>query len=435
MSLFDEVLARTVPTVEAALAPLLTSATLLRDLDGKVRLLLELPMDSNGQDVLPPDWSVVVDDLRRQLDLQLGFYWGGAIWRHGQRSNHVLQALQELIQRERIPWDVTSLAPSSTLRWYKLERSFSKSAWRRVGASLPWSLDEPDAPAIVTFYSFKGGVGRTTAAAAVALLLARAGRRVVALDLDVEAPGLGPLLLGGTAAPDDGLVDYLLEVQLLAKRPHDLLPYLSVQNDVGLIGEGQPIRVMTAGRLDAGFLEKMARLDFEGFVTARPNPLTELLRHVREVHAPDFILLDSRSGFHDLGGFSLNELSHLDVIFGLDTEQSWAGMEMVVPILAQSRVTREVMLVHSLVTPEKYDRDANLRFRERGFDLLQEHYYSESDEVPDIETGPYGLPLPYQDDLLNLRDLRSVLGRLVAPDGPYAKLAHAMGTYLERETL
>src|SRR2546426_12334896 len=42
----------------------------------------------------------------------------------------------------------------------------------------------------VAFYSYKGGVGRTLLVANTAQFLAMSGRRVVALDLDLEAPGL-----------------------------------------------------------------------------------------------------------------------------------------------------------------------------------------------------------------------------------------------------
>jgi hypothetical protein len=43
---------------------------------------------------------------------------------------------------------------------------------------------------IVTFYSYKGGVGRSMALANVADLLARSGLRVLIVDFDLEAPGL-----------------------------------------------------------------------------------------------------------------------------------------------------------------------------------------------------------------------------------------------------
>src|SRR5436309_1697080 len=43
---------------------------------------------------------------------------------------------------------------------------------------------------IVTFYSYKGGVGRSRALANTAYQLARSGKRVLCVDFDLEAPGL-----------------------------------------------------------------------------------------------------------------------------------------------------------------------------------------------------------------------------------------------------
>ena len=43
---------------------------------------------------------------------------------------------------------------------------------------------------IVTFYSYKGGVGRSFCLANVAVQLARWGNRVLCVDFDLDAPGL-----------------------------------------------------------------------------------------------------------------------------------------------------------------------------------------------------------------------------------------------------
>src|SRR5713226_949911 len=52
---------------------------------------------------------------------------------------------------------------------------------------------------IVTFYSWKGGVGRTMALANVAIQLARKGHSVLAVDWDLEAPGLNRYFLSRDA--------------------------------------------------------------------------------------------------------------------------------------------------------------------------------------------------------------------------------------------
>ena len=55
---------------------------------------------------------------------------------------------------------------------------------------------------VVTFYSYKGGVGRTMALANVAFLAASNGYRVLVMDWDLEAPGLHYYFRGLVDAPD-----------------------------------------------------------------------------------------------------------------------------------------------------------------------------------------------------------------------------------------
>jgi len=65
----------------------------------------------------------------------------------------------------------------------------------------------------VTFYSYKGGVGRTLALLNVAALLAEHGRRVLIVDLDLEAPGFGLSSMTRPAEQRDaqpGVSDFLL---------------------------------------------------------------------------------------------------------------------------------------------------------------------------------------------------------------------------------
>ena len=49
-------------------------------------------------------------------------------------------------------------------------------------------------PRIITFYSYKGGVGRSMALLNVAYTLQSLGRHVLVIDLDLEAPGVSGFL-------------------------------------------------------------------------------------------------------------------------------------------------------------------------------------------------------------------------------------------------
>ncbi|MCK4500705.1 AAA family ATPase [Candidatus Babeliales bacterium] len=71
-------------------------------------------------------------------------------------------------------------------------------------------------PIIITFYSFRGGVGRSMAMLNTGCLLAQSGRRVLLVDFDLEAPDLTRLIdrqdmLKPKAKPSNpkGVVDIL----------------------------------------------------------------------------------------------------------------------------------------------------------------------------------------------------------------------------------
>jgi hypothetical protein len=82
---------------------------------------------------------------------------------------------------------------------------------------------------VVTFYSYKGGTGRTMALANVAWILAANGLRVLVVDWDLESPGLArffhPFLDDAALASTGGVTDLILEFEqattLRTGRPED----------------------------------------------------------------------------------------------------------------------------------------------------------------------------------------------------------------------
>src|ERR1039458_3724505 len=81
------------------------------------------------------------------------------------------------------------------------------------------SQEKPKA-SFVTFYSFKGGVGRSMALINTAGILAGRGFRVLVIDLDLEAPGLSYL---NPDAPDVSPTDQKPEKRSLQLGFVDLL--------------------------------------------------------------------------------------------------------------------------------------------------------------------------------------------------------------------
>jgi MinD-like ATPase involved in chromosome partitioning or flagellar assembly len=252
--------------------------------------------------------------------------------------------------------------------WSGIERTIGKDAWFSQAAP-PWPIEA--APAIITFHSFKGGVGRTTLLASHAV--AFASKRVAVIDLDLEAPGLGALFGVDTKR---GLLDVLVD--------HIATGELNLDDCSAPWSLGENVRVFPAGRVDENYLHKLARLDFCASEPGTDNPvgvaLLSLLKKIRGDF--DVILLDARAGLHDIAGMSLHGLAHLNVLVFRGTKQHLAGLGETLRTLGASKC--ELLLVESLLPAGDKELFAvrRSRSREAVYDLLMQHVYG--DEPPQL---------------------------------------------------
>src|SRR5579862_429745 len=130
---------------------------------------------------------------------------------------------------------------------------------------------------IITFYSFKGGTGRSMALANIAWILAAAGRRVLAVDWDLEAPGLHqylhPFLLDPESTATDGVIDFVTEYVTAAMSPDrdtdpewyvplaDLASYAVSLNAGGLFPTGATLDFVPAGRQSPAYASRVNSFD------------------------------------------------------------------------------------------------------------------------------------------------------------------------------
>ncbi len=113
---------------------------------------------------------------------------------------------------------------------------------------------------VITFYSFKGGVGRTMALANVGAELARTGRRVLLVDFDLEAPGLHTFDLLRPKNPTKGIVDFVSEYVLTGSSP-DVSGYV-YEADLKQEISGS-LWVMPTGLPDEHYGERLAGIDWQ----------------------------------------------------------------------------------------------------------------------------------------------------------------------------
>lgn len=197
-------------------------------------------------------------------------------------------------------------------------------------------------PRRVVFYSYKGGVGRTTALVHAAFHLARGDQRVAIVDLDVEAPGLHKVLPRPDGKPiEAGIVDFLWERQVLyfdIDSTENLTTCLVEKGDtnkkpISYVVEDTTSRaqvhVIPAGSIGEEYVRRLATLSSEETLTRADDAWTLFEKELVEQIDPDILLIDARTGLGDWGGMSLLRLADEVFLVMFPSEQNGEGIRFV----------------------------------------------------------------------------------------------------------
>lgn len=429
MVTFDQALPELVRLCEQhPQARVLRRVCVVRDPRGRLRLVVD--PDKNAGPFDP-------EALRKALSTALAAYFPAPLLSTADPDKDQARIAATLFDRSEA-WqpefhDPATGRKQAALTWRKIERRLSKHQWLDAAeAAPPWKL-HPSAPPIVTFYSFKGGVGRTTALLACAWQLARAGKRVALVDLDLEAPGLGAL---GEVRTDRGVIDYIVEH--IATGTGNLEHASERPSTLGEVGDR--LDIFPAGNLDDGFLEKLARVDFgadslHGPSNASPaeTAIDALLRQIKTRHRPDYIFIDSRAGLHDLAGLSLHRLAHLDVLVSRAGEQGYRGLDIALAALCRRKGPVDLVcrVVHTMApdrgTPEAQAEER--AFLRRCHAIYTQHVYRERGETldEDARDAPHApLVVRHNPRLMHITHLSDVVRELESPD--YTELCDTLCT-------
>ncbi|MBL0389501.1 AAA family ATPase [Tumebacillus sp. ITR2] len=196
----------------------------------------------------------------------------------------------------------------------------------------------PQNPKTIAFYSFKGGVGRTTALVHSAWSLAAKGKRVVMVDLDFEAPSLHRTQK--MTVPDKGLVDYLYERTNLFG---DDEPKISIADTIGEIDVPRgKLFVVSAGKVDMDYI---AKVDDLRNLSIYDHRLWEDFREeLVEQLQPDLILIDSRTGINVWGALSMLMISDKSILFMNPNPQNSEGMDTILTSLIKVGIEPHVVM-------------------------------------------------------------------------------------------
>ena len=213
---------------------------------------------------------------------------------------------------------------------------------------------------VITFYSYKGGTGRSMSLANVACLLAqRLGKEgnVLLVDWDLEAPGLHRFFPGRREASTSdtslgldhrkGLIDLFHkldaatptslpesdeEAEERAASALDKVDLESFTVESGISG----IKLMRAGRDDDGrYAERIAQFNWENLFRRSPILFRELAD--RWARAYRYVLVDSRTGVGDTSGICTSLLPEKLIVVFTPNRQSLTGIRTLVERATQYR--------------------------------------------------------------------------------------------------
>ena len=182
---------------------------------------------------------------------------------------------------------------------------------------------------VATFYSYKGGVGRTMALVNCGVELARRGKKVLLVDFDLRAPGLSSFSVLGVSASARGITDFVHDF-LNTNRSPDVEGYIS-HCPATHFPDGE-VTVMSAGSAAGKSAKQPFEVDWNELYNHRDGflLLEDLKEQWRRVIEADLVLVDCQSGLSDIGSICTRQLPEQVVLFYLPNGENLVGIKRTV---------------------------------------------------------------------------------------------------------
>ena len=224
---------------------------------------------------------------------------------------------------------------------------------------------------VTTFYSFKGGVGRTMALVNAAVTLALRGRRVLVVDFDIEAPGLDTFDALRPCEEVPGIIDFVTQYMESGQAPNaaDFIGECPAVGD-----QGGRLWIMPSGRNET-YTASFNQVDWGELYDRRDGYLLfeDLKEQWNRILDPDYVLIDSRTGHTDTSGICTRQLPDSVVVFFFPNEQNLRGLtEVVGDIRAEVDEPRKKRIDLHFVMSNVPDLDDEDRILESKIEAFQE---------------------------------------------------------------
>jgi len=262
------------------------------------------------------------------------------------------------------------------------DKKINWSYKKRFSSFDNFDLKSIDIP-VVSFYSYKGGVGRTTALVLFANYLAyHKGKKVVIIDFDFEAPGIINFF-NFEDESKNGVIEFILDTQS-SKREINFRRDYSFQVSKEISGDGD-IYIIPAGDIKniESYIEGLARIDLNSSITI-VKKILNLFEIIKKEFSPDVILIDSRTGINDVFGLLSHYLSTLVIGFFSNSTQNKPGLKMFLKYLLKEEAP-DFILVNSQIHYDMYSNSYRFKnFEEVVKTIIEELNKGDEDIFPSM---------------------------------------------------
>lgn len=307
---------------------------------------------------------------------------------------------------------------------------------------------------IYTFYSYKGGVGRSMALANVAEYLYRKGLRVIMIDWDLEAPGLESFYFNPREEQGQetlrkirsqlGLMDMLLaykdqfsglfradrpasneeeensdarqldngssdqkaelaaHIRLLRKELPSIKAHLYPIHGPGSLSEAPQaaLFLMQAGWREGerfgAYSRAVQSFDWTDFyVSYKGKAFFEWMRQELE-DLSDVILVDSRTGVTEMGGVCTRQLADVVVSCSVLNSQNMEGVARMMKSFTREEVmaARDGRRIDNIVVPTRIDT-SEIDARAKLLDVFDQTMGEVPIQFKEVKTSYWNLSIPY----------------------------------------
>lgn len=238
---------------------------------------------------------------------------------------------------------------------YQIEKIPRKSGYASWSDALYATEDEKNTHndiQIISFYSYKGGVGRTIALIETAYNLIKAGKRVLLLDLDIEAPSLHNIFAEkvnavGTGV-EYGIVEYLyrktVQKQNDVSIEHIFCP-LELQNV-----PGELFLIPALKEMNKDYLYQTEQL--QTVQLQEQDAFQETFDYIKKVLNVDTIIVDTRAGFNKWGSLSLLTLSDQVIFIAYPNSENVEGLNIAFELMHNVGKKRYAVAMSKIISSD-----------------------------------------------------------------------------------